>query len=64
MKTLTVKQQARLLYTTGHNPIRLFGNIYLVRRKACNCAKFSFYKIKVLKDIVADHIDIYSAILP
>lgn len=49
-RNLTIKQQARVLWAEGRNPIHLFGNIYLVRHKSYVCSKIPFYKIKVLEE--------------
>lgn len=64
METLTIQQQVNVLRAAGHNPIHLFGNVYLVRWKPSNCSKVPFYKIKFLRDINLTCEDMYSAIAP
>lgn len=46
----TIKQQVNKLWAEGRNPIRLFGNIYLVRYEPAYYMKFPLYVIKILKE--------------
>ena len=50
MKKLTAKQWFNIQYAKGKNPIRLFGNVYLVRYESTYYSKLPIYKIKIFKE--------------
>ncbi len=50
MEKLTIKERVERLRWGGFNPIHLWGNVYLVRRKSTRFSDMPFYKIEVFKD--------------
>lgn len=54
MDKLTEEQWANRQWAKGKNPIRLFGNVYLVRKESTYYSKWPIYVIKVFKK---DHLD-------
>lgn len=54
MKNLTVQQKVNTLWARGYNPIRLFGNIYLVRHEPSCCSKLPLYTVKNVEKITLD----------
>ena len=49
MENLTIQQKVNMLWAEGYNPIRLFGNVYLVRHKPERYSKLPIYYIRVIK---------------
>lgn len=54
MDKLTEKQWKNVQWAKGRNPIHLFGNVYLVRRKSVYCSKWPIYVIKIFKEYPLD----------
>ena len=54
MKGTTAKEWFNLQWAKGKNPIHLFGNVYLVRRKSTYYSKWPIYVIKIFKDFPID----------
>lgn len=50
MDKLSIEERVKLLRWGGFNPIRLLGNVYLVRYYSTVCSDLPFYTIKVFKD--------------
>ena len=46
---LTREQKVRLLWSQGYNPIRLFGDVYLVRYQPDWYSNWPIYVIKIIK---------------
>ena len=46
----TVQREINLLWAMGYNPIKLFGNVYLVRHEPDHLSKWPIYFIKIFKD--------------
>lgn len=49
MDKLTEEQWANRQWAKGKNPIRLFGNVYLVRKESTYYSKWPIYVIKIFK---------------
>ena len=47
---LTKWQYLNVLRARGRNPIRLFGNVYLVRKDPTNISKWPIYIIKIIRE--------------
>jgi hypothetical protein len=50
MKKITAEQWANIQWAKGRNPIRLFGNVYLVRYESIYLSKWPIYLIKIFKE--------------
>jgi hypothetical protein len=51
---MNVKQWRNIQWAKGKNPIRLFGNVYLVRCQSTYYSKLPIYKIKIFKEYPLD----------
>lgn len=47
---MTIQQQVNLLWANGFNPIKLFGNVYLVRHESTQFSKWPIYLIKIFHE--------------
>lgn len=54
MDKITKKQWFNIQWAKGRNPIRLFGNVYLVRHESIYHSRWPIYVIKVFKDSPLD----------
>ena len=50
METAAKQKRINVLWAQGYNPIRLFGDVYLVRHESTQFSKLPIYLIKIIKD--------------
>jgi hypothetical protein len=47
---MTIEERVKRLRWGGFNPVHLWGNVYLVRRKSTIISDWPIYKIEIFKD--------------
>lgn len=50
MRNLTKEQYLNVLRAKGRNPIKLFGNLYLVRYESVQFSIWPLYFIKIIRE--------------